>query len=213
VQTPEFIDLLADDVPTVPPAAPQRRLALVALGGGVAALVLVLLWLKLRPDLAQAMSSGFFWIKAAYTAALAVVGFWATERMARPEVRARSAALAGLAIFIAFAVGAVLQFAPLNGATRLAALKGVSWQVCSLNIVILAVPTTVLCLAVLRRLAPTRPFAAGFAAGTFAGALAATVYGLHCPEATFVFVSLWYSLGVAVSGLLGGLAATVALRW
>jgi hypothetical protein len=213
VLTRELIDLLADDAPAVSPAVLPRRLAAAALAGAAIALALVLAWLKLRPDLAQAIGGGFFWIKAAYTAALAIAGFWATERLARPDAPARIAAIVGLGVFIAFAIGAVLQFAPMDGAERMAALRGVSWQVCSRNIIILAAPMTVISLAVLRGFAPTRPFTAGFAAGAFAGALAATVYGLHCPEATFIFVSLWYSLGIAISGLVGGLLGWVTLRW
>jgi len=65
----------------------------------------------------------------------------------------------------------------------------------------------------LRWMAPTRPMAAGFAAGAFSGGIAATVYGLHCPEATFVFVGLWYTLGVAASGVIGAIAGRYLLRW
>jgi hypothetical protein len=48
--------------------------------------------------------------------------------------------------------------------------------------------------------------------GLFAGA-AATIYGLHCPENTFTFVALWYSLGVLLVAALGGLLGRWALRW
>jgi hypothetical protein len=75
------------------------------------------------------------------------------------------------------------------------------------------VPMTLICLWVLRQLAPTRPMLAGFAAGAFSGGVAATVYGLHCPEATFVFVGVWYTLGLVASGLIGALIGRFALRW
>ena len=52
--------------------------------GAVTALVGVLAWLKVRPDLAEAASGGFFWIKAGYTAALGLGGFLAAERLSRP---------------------------------------------------------------------------------------------------------------------------------
>lgn len=213
MRTPELIDLLAADTRSVPAAAPLRRLALTAVGGAGIALVLVLVWLRLRPDLMSAMSGGFFWIKVAYTAALAIAGFWATERLGRPGVSARSAGLMALAILALFGIFAVSQFVPMTGGGRLSALQGGSWTVCSRNIVLLAAPMTLICVLVLRRLAPTRPMAAGFAAGAFSGAVAATVYGLHCPEATFVFVCVWYTLGVLVSGLIGGLLGRFALRW
>ncbi len=213
MRTRELIDILADDARAVPPMAAQRRLGMVALAGAAIALALVLMWLKLRPDLAQAMAGHFFWMRAAYTAALAAAGFWATERLARPGVSARTAMIAGGVVFAVIAVVALMQMMPMDRAARMAAMRGHSWQICSLNIVILAAPMTLIGLAVLRGLAPTRPMAAGFAAGAFAGALAATVYGLHCPEATFIFIGIWYTLGVAVSGLIGALLGRFMLRW
>jgi hypothetical protein len=68
-------------------------------------------------------------------------------------------------------------------------------------------------LVVLRGMAPTRPGLAGFAAGAFAGGLAATVYGLHCGESTMVFVGTWYTLGVLGTGALGAVIGKWALRW
>jgi hypothetical protein len=213
VQTHELIDMLADDASAVSPIETQRRLALAALAGAAIALVMVVAWLRLRPDLSQAIGGGFFWMRAAYTAALGVTGFWASERLARPETSARGAATAGAALVAAIAVVAALQFAPLPAAARIPTLEGVSWQVCSRNIVILATPMTLICLFVLRGLAPTRPWLTGFAAGAFAGGVAATVYGLHCPETTFVFVGLWYTLGIVASGLIGAIIGRFALRW
>jgi hypothetical protein len=110
-------------------------------------------------------------------------------------------------------VAAFVQLASMNGAAQLDAVRGVSWRVCSRNIVILAAPMLLISLLVMRSLAPTKPMLAGFAAGGFAGGVAATIYGLHCPEATFVFVGLWYTLGVAVSGLIGAVLGRWMLRW
>ena len=64
-----------------------------------------------------------------------------------------------------------------------------------------------------RRLAPTRLRAAGAAAGLSAGACAAAVYCLHCPEASAIFVLTWYSLGIALAGALGALLGPRLLRW
>ena len=213
MRTPDLIDILAADTRAVAPGAAPRWLAMAAAGGAAIALVLVLAWLKPRPDLGAAMHGGFFWIKAAYTAALSVAGFWTTERLARPGVPSRKAALTGLVVLAGFGLIAVLQFAPMDAAARMAAVRGVSWTVCTRNIVVLAAPMTLICLLVLRQLAPIRPMLAGFAAGAFAGGVAATVYGLHCPEATFVFVSLWYTLGIVVSGLIGAALGWFTLRW
>jgi len=213
MRTDELIDLLGADTGPVGKAEPARRLALGAAAGSVVVLVLVLTWLGLRPDLAAALAGGFFWIKAAYTAALGAAGFWAVERLGRPGVSPLSAAGLGGAVLALFVVVALVQGLGMNGSARLIAVRGVSWTVCTRTIVILAAPILAITLAVLRQLAPTRPTAAGFAAGAFSGGLAATLYGLHCPEATFVFVALWYTLGIAVSGGVGAVLGRWVLRW
>ena len=64
-----------------------------------------------------------------------------------------------------------------------------------------------------RGLAPTRPRMAGLAAGVFAGSLAALGYALACPEVSITFVAVWYSLGIALSGLLGCALGGRILRW
>lgn len=46
----------------------------------------------------------------------------------------------------------------------------------------LSLPPLVLLLLALRKLAPTQLTIAGFAARILSGGLAATAYGLHCPE-------------------------------
>ena len=213
MQTHDLIEALAADTQRVSVGALERRLALAALGGAAAALVLVLAWLKLRPDLGEAVGGGFFWIKALYTGSLGLAGLWATARLAQPDVSPRSAVLVAFAVVAAFEIVALVQFTPMDAQTRLAASQGVSWQVCSRNIVILAAPMLAMSIAALRWMAPTRPMAAGFAAGAFSGGIAATVYGLHCPEATFVFVGLWYTLGVAACGVIGAIAGRYLLRW
>jgi len=64
-----------------------------------------------------------------------------------------------------------------------------------------------------RRLAPTRLRAAGAAAGLAAGAWAATLYCLHCPEVSAIFVLTWYSLGIGLAAALGALIGPYFLRW
>ena len=213
MRTDDLIAALAADTHPVPRAVPQRRLAAAAAFGAPVALVLVLAWLKLRPDLGAAVAGSMFWMKAGYTAALGASAFWAAERLGRPGVSAGKAwTVLGLVAVVFIAAGLV-QFAGLSGEARMPTLRGGSWTVCSVNILILGAPMTVAGLLALRSLAPTRPALAGFAVGVFSGGVAATVYGLHCPEATVVFVSLWYTLGIAACGLLGALAGRWALRW
>jgi hypothetical protein len=78
---------------------------------------------------------------------------------------------------------------------------------------LLSLPALAGALWVLRSLAPTRPRAAGFAAGLFAGAAGAFGYAFACVEESAAFIALWYSLGIALAGALGALLGPRVLRW
>jgi hypothetical protein len=213
VRTDDLIDRLATDPRPIPGGAVQRRFAGVAVAGALAALVGVLAWLGTRHDLADAMTGRMFWMKALYTALLAIAGFWALERLARPEGIPRKALLFGgvvLAVFVGLGLGQGMMADPHE---RMLMMRGHSWSVCARNILMLALPGLAATLLVLRGMAPTRPGLAGFAAGAFAGGVAATVYGLHCGESTMVFVGTWYTLGVLGTGALGAVLGRRVLRW
>lgn len=213
MRTDELIDQLSTSPAPVHAGALQGRLLLAGGLGAALTLALVFFWLKIRPDLMIAAGGGFFWMRAGYTVALAAAGFWACERLARPDGRARRATWSGLAVLALFVALATIQFSTASPDSRHAMMMGSSWRICSGNILLLGLPILALTLLTLRRLAPTRPSFAGAAAGLFSGALAATFYGLHCQEVSAVFVAIWYSLGVALCTLAGALAGRWFLRW
>jgi len=212
VRTDDLIDALASDA--APAAAPPRRLAMLAGLGALAALALVLAWLGPRPDLMPAMKGGMFWMKALYTSVLGVAGYLAIERLSRPAGSGRRGWILGGVVLGLFALAGVIQ-AMMSPDIQMALhmLRGHSWHVCSRNILVLGLPMLALGLWMVRGMAPTRPTVAGFALGLFTGGVVATVYGLHCPEHTFTFVALWYSLGVLLLAGLGALIGRWALRW
>jgi hypothetical protein len=90
---------------------------------------------------------------------------------------------------------------------------GHSWGICPFIVLVLAVPIFAGLLWSFRRLAPTRLHAAGAAAGLAAGAWAATIYCLHCAEASAIFVLTWYSLGILLATGIGALLGPRVLRW
>ena len=213
MRTDDLIDQLATAPRAIPKGAVQRRFVGVAAAAALAALVLCLGWLGARGDLHAAVGGRMFWMKALYTALLAVAGFWALERLARPEGLPKKALLFGavvLAVFVGLGLGQLMMAEPSH---RMPMLRGQSWTVCARNILRLALPGLAATLLVLRGMAPTRPILTGFAAGAFAGGVAATVYGLHCGESTMVFVGTWYTLGVLGTGALGAVIGRWALRW
>jgi hypothetical protein len=211
LDTGDLIEALALD------AGPARRVSprLVAAAalGGLAAFALVALWLGFRPDLAEATATRMFWMKAFYTALLATGGFWAVERASRPAGSPRKGMTLALSVFVLLAAIGLWRFMGAAPDDRMPMLMGESWRRCPRNILVLGLPILAAVLAVARGLAPTRLALAGAAAGLFAGGLAATIYGLHCPEHTMAFVAVWYTLGVAAVTAVGAMLGPWVLRW
>jgi hypothetical protein len=212
MRTTDLIALLARDVRATPPGIASRRLLAALVAGGLVTLAIVALGLRCQPLLAAAQQP-WFWMKAAYTGLLTLAGAVIVRRLSVPGAKAGAAPLvAGLVILamLALGTGQILAAAP---ADRLALWLGRTWKVCSPLILLLAIPVYACLIAAVRGLAPTRPALTGAAAGFAAGALAATLYGLHCPEQAAAFVASWYTLGIAAATALGAIAGGRLLRW
>lgn len=187
------------------------RLAEIATAGALAGVLMILLWLKLRPDLPVAAVQPFFWIKAAYPAGVAACALVAATRMARGQ------AGAGALLAVAGAAGGAMLIAGTIQASGVSAtaLQALYWPnalVCLGNILILAAPMLVLTVTGLRDVDLARPAPTGFACGLFCGGVAATVDGLHCWQGTFAFVGPWFALAMLVSGGIGAGAITLLAR-
>jgi len=96
---------------------------------------------------------------------------------------------------------------------RMPALMGDSARTCAPRILILSLIAAPFVFGAARGFAPMRPGAAGAAAGLLTAALATTLYGLHCPEHTASFVTVWYSLGIAAGAAVGAVVGRVLFRW
>ena len=213
MKTDELITLLARDATPVKRGALPMQIGLLALVGAVAALAILVPWLGIRPDLAEAAAGATYWMKTLYTLGVGVAGFALAERLSRPGVKGRVGwALGGLFV-IAMAAIAASQLMSTPPDQLQAALMGSSWDKCPWRILVLSLPGLVVILWAMRRFAPTRPTLAGGAAGLLAGGLAATVYGLHCQEVAAPFVALWYSLGMILTAAVGAVAGSRLLRW
>lgn len=211
--TEDIVASLAADVRPVPRFAVGRRLAIGAAIGAAVSLLLIAATLGLRPDLWLAMRGPAFWMKSGYTISLLVAACFATARLARPDPGSLRR-LWWIVVPIAALVGAgVLELRDTPRAQWLAMWLGQSWRVCPWLVLLLAMPVFAGLLWSFRRFAPTRLRAAGAAAGLAAGAIAATVYCLHCPEASALFVLTWYSLGILLAAGLGALLGPRLLRW
>ena len=214
MKTDDLIDLLAKDAAPPPGGGVPRRLAIACGLAAVGALVLLLAWLGLRPDLHRAMHTGAFWMKAGYTLWIAAAGFAMTAQAARPGgAPGRPARMALAGALAAIAVLAVVDLVLTPLADRHAAWMGQSALMCPWRILAISVPAFAAIVWGLRSLAPTRLTLAGAAGGLLAGGIGATVYGLYCQETTAMFVATWYTLGLAGCAGAGALLGPRLLRW
>jgi hypothetical protein len=92
-------------------------------------------------------------------------------------------------------------------------MMGASSNVCPWRIALLSLPLFAGAFWSLSKLAPTRPIVAGTMAGLLAGAFGAWIYAFHCDESAAPFVVIWYTLGIAAVGALGGALGRFVLRW
>jgi hypothetical protein len=212
MRTDELISVLTKDTA----AGRGGRFAPLLLGaagvGAAISIAVLVAWLGMRP-MHEAMRSGSFWMKAAYTSLLAASGLFVTARLARPGGQVGAAVwIAAVAVaWLAAMAGMETMRTPAGGMAHL--WLGWTWNVCPFRILALSLPVLVGTFLALRRMAPTRPALTGAMAGLFAGAVGATVYGLYCRETAAAFVVVWYSLGVAACAALGAALGARLLRW
>lgn len=212
MRTSDLIDILARDVRRTSPGAVNGKLLAALVAGGLITFAIVALGLRCQPLLAAAQQP-WFWMKAGYTGLLTLAGAVIVRRLSVPGSKLGATPLAAavvILVMLGLGLGQILLAAR---AGRLALWLGHTWKVCSPLILLLAVPIYACLIAAIRRLAPTRPALTGAAAGFAAGALAATLYGLHCPEQAAAFVATWYTLGIGAATALGALAGRRLLRW
>lgn len=210
MRTDDLISALSGDLAPVRPGMVMRRLALGLAAGSAVAFLLLWMMLKLRP--AGTFAQGVFWVKFAYTFAIAALGLWIVERQSRAGAPWRLPGWLLIVPLLVLAAAAAWQMmAP--GADARALVMGHTARVCSLLIVALSLPIFGGVFWAMRQLAPTRLAVAGMGAGMLAGAASATLYGLHCPETAAPFILIWYTLGIVLAAGAGAIVGRWLLRW
>lgn len=213
MNTETLIDRLAQNLKPVSRHARLRRIATGIIAGGSVTMLLVGLGLGFRPDLGIAMQGSIFWMKWAYTISLGVGAGALTVRLARPEPLKLTRFWPILMPFAVLAFISIGELARTPTQDWLTMWLSKTWKICPWLVLILSAPIFVGLLWSFKRLAPTRLRAAGAAAGFSAGAWAATLYCLHCPEVSALFVLTWYTLGVALAAGVGSLIGPKVMRW
>jgi hypothetical protein len=168
----------------------------------------------LRPDLRDALlGSPWPGFKLLASLGLGVSGTGLALRLARPGAGAGAwrRSLVALAVVVAGAV--IVELRLLSPGEWRAATLGTNAVHCLMLIPALALAPLAAALMALRRGAPDRPALAGAAAGLLASGFGATLYALHCPDDSPLFVATWYGLGIAAITACGAAAGSKLLRW
>jgi hypothetical protein len=213
VNTDELVSLLASRTEAVDAHWPMRRYLIAVLAGTATATLLTAAWLGVRPTLARDLSVPMFWAKEAFCAALGAAGLVAVARLARPGSRLGRVRLAVAAPVLAMWLLAAAVLLAVDAPNRTELIFGQTAGACPIRIALISMPLFVGIFWALRGLAPTRLRLAGAASGFAAGAVAAMVYSLHCPELAAPFIGIWYVLGILVPTSVGAWMGPRLLRW
>jgi hypothetical protein len=211
MKTEKLVDMLArDDTQHI---SPGRSVLVALLPAGIAATIGFALLVGLRPDLAQAAASPRFIFKLLLNVALWLVATGMLLRLARPGARIGrwGAALWAVPVLLAVASGAELALLPRDQWWTVALGSNATW--CLRVIPALAIVPLLATLLALRSAAPMNPARAGAMAGLMSAGLAGTLYALHCPDDSPLFVGLWYVLAACVTTAAGALLGARWLRW
>lgn len=211
--TDDLIKRLAADLEPSPPRALERRLVLALLIGMIVTIVGVYLVLDLlmgRP-FGGAQSTPMFWTKFGYTLAFGLLGLAAAPVLARPDGRIIwPLAIASALTLLALGFGTMMW---MRADWPMDMLMGQTAMVCPWLIVLAGTPVLIALLSALRSTAPRSPTLAGFASGLIAGGFGAWAYAFYCGETGMMFIAVWYSLGIAMTALLGAVIGKFVLRW
>jgi hypothetical protein len=212
MRTEDLIRTLAADNATRS-ASVERWLALALIGAIVVSIVMFVLMLGPRPDIAIAVAQFGFWFKFIVTLLLAATAALLVTRLAQPGVDPTAAAI--LLAIAPILLGAMVAFeiTQLAPPARAMKLVGTTWRSCLTYIPLLSIPILIAALLALRHGAATRPTLTGGIAGLLAGALGAAVYASYCPEDSALFLATWYSLAIAIVAIAGAAIGSRALRW
>jgi hypothetical protein len=212
MKTEDLIETLASDPRPRTGGLGTSLAAALALGGSVTFLI-VATGLGIRPEVGAALADPLTAAKLVLPVILAVAALMLALRLARPAAPlGRAPAL--LLVPPALALTAIaLELVRLPVADWAREVRGETLVECLVLIPLLSLPLLAGALVALRRGAPVSPARAGVAGGLAAGAVATALYALHCPEDSPLFWGLWYSLGLLVPAVIGGLGGARLLRW
>ena len=213
MKTDDLIRAMVADNASV--KAPISRTVWLALGAGLLlAVAHFFSLLGVRSDFAHAiMNDPRFMFKFVFTIGLAIPAALLVLRLARPD------GVAGWSKWLLIVPPLLLAAAV---ALEMQAVPADHWAVsafgsmpvaCMKYIPVLSLAPFVAILFALRQGAPSRPAAAGAAAGLLSGAIGAALYATFCVDDSPMFLAIWYVAGITIVSALGALVGSRLLKW
>ena len=210
--TDTLISGLVDELQPVRPMRFGSGMGLAAAGGALA-LLLVLSFGPLRPDIAGGNPSGIFLLANGLFLMLGLACGATAVLMGTPRVGnlrngwGWAAAMAGLLPLSA------LVLALSNSTSAWQASDPNHGWLCLAYSTGLGLLTAGALIYWLRRGAPTSPERAGLLTGIAAGSAGVFAFSFACPSDAILHIGLWHGAGVTVSALAGRLIVPHLVRW
>lgn len=213
MQTDDLISLMTASHRPVDTGWLRRATGIATLGALAATLMLVLVTLGTRPDLAGVWMSMPVLAKALLGASVAAIALMLFQRSLRPGLKtARLLPLAAIPLLLAAAWAlSTLVRAPIEEWSAL--VFGRHWRACLIAVPLYALCPLVVLLFVARRGAPVDGRLTGACAGLASAGLATVAYSVHCPDDTAPFLAVWYTLAIVIVTGLGALTFPRMVRW
>lgn len=187
------------------------KLLIAAAAGTALAAIGFLIKLGVRADFGLVLTTWRFDAKLAFVGLAAALALAECIRLCRPTAKTVFLPIMAAAGLLGLAVLAELLLVP-SEAWR-ARLVGQNAFVCLTAIPLLAIAPMLALLHAMRAGAPASPSKAGAMAGFAAGSIAASLYALHCPDDSPLFVAVWYGICLLLLTLVGALLGRRLLRW
>ena len=212
MKTDDLLVLLSMDTETLekPLALGQVITHLVI---GLAVSLSIVFAYGIRDDLNLTIFETIFKVKESFALSTAIFSIYCFYKILRPGVPLGRESLAIVLIFAILWIAGIKEYTQAVDTDKLTMVLGVSWKSCPWNILLISFPLMASLVALSKKFAPVNLRATGGYIGLASGALATSVYALHCPESSLVFVAIWYAMGVLLAALLGYLLAPRFLKW
>jgi hypothetical protein len=215
MRTDRLIDVLATNLAPTKRGRLWTALIWALVIGGLAAFLVMLATVGLRPDFAGGMPLGFMAPKLLFTLSLIGAGAVFLVRSMRPGQGSRKSFLLVFLPFLVVGSAGLITLALTGGnyTSCVRMMMGTRWQTCLLCIPLFAVIPFAALIWALRHGAPTNLRRTGAIAGLVAGALGATAYTFYCADDSLPFIAIWYGGSIALCAFIGAKLGPRLLRW